>query len=140
MSQKLMKKSKGVESGGESYRQDGYSEHQDGSPHTSFLRSGSWTFTATKDGDCFVIKIVLAAGVRESVVTDRYVIKVIFLIMLHGGYFESLEGRISSVIHGMGGVLPIWDGIIAWLKPIASRRTVKIIIARASLSAVFFTF
>nr|GEW30790.1 reverse transcriptase domain-containing protein [Tanacetum cinerariifolium] len=26
--------------------------------------------------------------------------RVIFLIMLHGGYFESLEGRISSVIHG----------------------------------------
>ncbi|PWA44594.1 pumilio 23 [Artemisia annua] len=43
MSRKSMKKSKGGESGGaagDSYRQDGYSEYQDGSaaPHTSFLR------------------------------------------------------------------------------------------------------
>ncbi|GKC66815.1 hypothetical protein Tco_1099413 [Tanacetum coccineum] len=40
MSRKLMKKSKGGESGGESYGQDGYSEYQDGSAasHMSFLR------------------------------------------------------------------------------------------------------
>ena len=42
MSRKSMKKSKGGESGGaagDSYRQDGYSDYQDGSaaPHTSFL-------------------------------------------------------------------------------------------------------
>nr|GEV16595.1 mitochondrial dicarboxylate carrier [Tanacetum cinerariifolium] len=47
MSRKLMKKSKGMESGeasGESYRHDGYSEYQDGSvaPHTPILRFESF--------------------------------------------------------------------------------------------------